>query len=574
MQNPLLADNPRTRVKATIKRGSARARARIRELDNSLQDQVSRIYEAAANDLRAAIISYSDSTGTIRLQSLQQLLQQVNRQLADMAQHRNDLLDNALNQSATLGVQPFAGTVGDAFLTRATDEALNFVTHFIDENGLQLSDRLWRLDNGAEQLVGNAIKQAVIQGHSASQAVNDFLSRGQAIPKDVMDKLGIASADRIARVTGDQLLRVDGNARADAMRVFRTEINRAHGEAYMLGGENHPDFGGWKFLLSPRHPKTDICDMHASVNRYGLGPGVYPSREQCPWPAHPNTLSFVEIVFQDEITTEDKAGKETPLDWLNNQPGNIQEGVLNSRAKRAALQQGLLKQNEIATPWQVLRKRYESRGIDINNLYPKPEANFRDLPINDIRQEAYDYVVTQGEKSGWEHAVVYDVNRRTEFMRKTTRSRNSVSFTRHELSVFMNPRNSLELVHNHPSNSSLSLADLRMGTLPGIHNIVAIGHSGTVYQARSLVSAELISESYRTADRWLYAKLSTLGPQAGLNNLELAQLHYHTLNLILSRAGLIDYSVTNISGSLADALARFDKKDLESIIKELADKLL
>lgn len=571
---PQLATNPRTQTKATIKRASARARMQVRNLDARIQQEVERIYQVAAEDLRQAIQSYADNTGTVRLQSLQQLLAQVNNRLDVMAQSRDALLDDALADAASLGVRAYTGAISDAFLTRASDEALRFVSNFIDQDGLQLSDRLWRLNNGAQQMVGDAIKQAVIQGHSASQAVNDFLRRGQPVPADVADKLGLAGADRMARVTGDQLLRADGNARQNALRVFRTEINRAHGEAYMLGGEEHPDFGGWKFLLSPRHPRTDICDMHASVNRYGLGPGVYPTREAVPWPAHPNTLSFVEIVFSDEITDEDRAGKEDRIDWLNRQPGHIQEGVLNSRAKRAALQRDLLRENEIATPWRVLRQRYERRGIDVSDLRPKPEATFTGLPINDMRQEAYEYVVTQGERNGWEYAVVYDVDRRTEFIRKTSRMRRQVSFDRHELAVFMNPRNKLELVHNHPSSNSLSAADLRVATFPGLDSVVAVGHSGTIYRAKSLVSSGLINDAYRTADARVYFMVKAAGEQIGLSAAEVEQLHFHTINLILSRAGLTDYSATNISGPLAEALARFDAQALDDIVDTIAKGLL
>jgi hypothetical protein len=87
----------------------------------------------------------------------------------------------------------------------------------------------------------------------------------------------------------------------NATRLFRTEINRAHGEAYIKGFLSLPDAAGVRFTLSPMHPKPDICDVHAAADLYGLGPGVYPTRETCPWPAHPNTMSYVVGVFKDEV---------------------------------------------------------------------------------------------------------------------------------------------------------------------------------------------------------------------------------------------------------------------------------
>ena len=53
-------------------------------------------------------------------------------------------------------------------------------------------------------------------------------------------------------------------------------------------------------MLSPRHPRVDICDEHAAADLYGLGQGVYPV-DECPWPAHPNTFSYTEAVYRDEI---------------------------------------------------------------------------------------------------------------------------------------------------------------------------------------------------------------------------------------------------------------------------------
>ena len=93
------------------------------------------------------------------------------------------------------------------------------------------------------------------------------------MPAALIKKQYLANAARIGRIIGSDLMTGEGNAYANALRVFRTEINLAHGEAYQAAAFEHPDVIGTQFLLTPRHPKTDICDMHARVNRYGLGPG-------------------------------------------------------------------------------------------------------------------------------------------------------------------------------------------------------------------------------------------------------------------------------------------------------------
>ena len=82
--------------------------------------------------------------------------------------------------------------------------------------------------------------------------------------------------------------------------MLRTEINTAHGERYKQMVRDDPEAVGLRFMLSPRHPRVDICDTHATADLYNLGPGVYPV-DACPWPAHPNTFSYIEVVFEDEV---------------------------------------------------------------------------------------------------------------------------------------------------------------------------------------------------------------------------------------------------------------------------------
>ena len=124
----------------------------------------------------------------------------------------------------------------------------------------------------------------------------------------------------------------------------------------MAGAEGHPDFAGFRFLLSPAHPKHDICDLLAVQNLYGLGPGVYPSRAKCPWPAHPNTLSFVAVVYADEVSDADKAGKEGSMQALNRLAPEVRDGVLG-KGKAAIYEEGRLRQGMIRSSLAAVRRR-------------------------------------------------------------------------------------------------------------------------------------------------------------------------------------------------------------------------
>jgi len=359
-----LQENNRTASKAAIKRGSRAARVKMRHLDRELMTQLEGIYRKAADDIRGYLAARAGDNNTLRLEVLQDLLSQAESRINIMAADRNGLIESGLLKAADIGVEPFVGALDvGTNLTKIADDAARFVTQFVAEDGLQLSQRIWKLDAHAREAVGEAIQQAVVKGWSASKAAQDFVSRGLPVPQEILNQIKTAGATQAGQAAWSSVMTGSGSPYDNAMRVFRTEINRAHGEAYQAAAFDHPDATGTRFLLSPNHPRVDICDMHAKVNRYGLGPGVYP-KDKNPWPAHPNTLSFTEVVFSDEVSSDDKQGKEGRIEWLNKQPASVQYGVLGSAKKVSALDRGLLRETEIRTPWKVLKKKYLKRGVN------------------------------------------------------------------------------------------------------------------------------------------------------------------------------------------------------------------
>lgn len=346
-------------LQAAIKRATLAAQREMDRLDDRALKELQALYEQAAADLQAQIAAHAGADDNVALQDMQNLLGQVNARLDELSQLRDEALDVGLRQAASLGIAPVSATIDGVATMRVSDEALRFVRSFVAEDGLQLSDRIWRLDRHAREAVASAIESAVIQGHGAAQAAREFLLRGEAVPGDIVAKIGSANAGKIGKAAADALTGV-GSPMDNALRLFRTELNRAHGEAYIKGALSHPDAAGVRFLLSPQHPKPDICDLHAVANLYGLGPGVYPSREKCPWPAHPNTLSYVEVVFKDEVTEADRAGKETPMQALDRLTPAQQRGVLGAH-KHEAYKEGKLSQGMIKAPWRAVQTRI-SRG--------------------------------------------------------------------------------------------------------------------------------------------------------------------------------------------------------------------
>ncbi|MFA5900663.1 MAG: hypothetical protein WC829_16305 [Hyphomicrobium sp.] len=359
-------------TRAAIKRASQQARNAMQALDKSNVDALIKIYSDAMAEVRGVIRAKVDANDLVPVSQLKDLLRQIEDVIDQLGERRDALLTFGLEAAAELGVRPYTmggvlatGRAGQATLTsvaamRISTDAVAFVQSFTAADGLRLSDRLWRLDQGAKEALTRAIGRAVVSGWDASKAAAQFMYSGQPVPGDVRARLYGAKADALVRQA--DLLVGDGGEVWKADRVFRTEINRAHGTAYMQGAEQTPGFGGFRFILSPRHPAYDVCDYFAEQNLYGLGRGVYPDAKTCPWPAHPNTLSFVEMVFADEITDADRAGKETPMQAMARLPAEVRDGVLG-KTKATYFDQGLLRSGAFRSPLHAVEARLErTRG--------------------------------------------------------------------------------------------------------------------------------------------------------------------------------------------------------------------
>lgn len=361
-------------VAAAIRRASQAARNAMEQLDARTLAELVRIYTEAAAQVEAAIEAAAAAGGSrVKLEQLQGLLATVTRVLEALGSAQQRVIEAALQEAAQLGVQPLTGqglaatgrqvapVLDGGQALQLVDDAVHFVQGFRAADGLALSDRLWLVDRGAREAVLGTIEQGVVQGWNADKAAQQFLLRGQAVPVATQQAQAASQAASLMR-GADYLKDASSGGLAAAQRVMRTEINRAHGEAYMAGAERAPGFVGFRFLLSPRHPRPDICDLLARQNLHGLGPGVYPDRQRCPWPAHPNTLSFVVAVFEAELTDEDRAGRETTLQALARLSPEMRAGALG-QTKAGYFDQGLLSTGMVRSRLRDVKLRLGRRGL-------------------------------------------------------------------------------------------------------------------------------------------------------------------------------------------------------------------
>lgn len=334
---------------------SAKGRKALRELDAQALAALTKQYDDAVQDIRQMIAAAAGAAGAVSTAALPALLLQIQARLDNLAGARNAALLHGIDQAATIGVTPFTPTVNEAHLDSIRTEAVQFVRGYVGADKLKLSDRIWRIDRHANEIVSQAVQNAVVRGEGAAQTARDFLARGIPLPSELELAKNAATARNIGISVGDSLMTGRGAPLDNAMRVMRTEINRSHAKAYQQSAAADGDSIGTKFMLSPRHPRVDICDMHARANLFGLGAGVYPHGKS-PLPAHPNTLSFEVIVFRDEVTDADRAGKQNVTEFLETIPSKDRQGILGVN-KNEAFEAGHLPASQVRSRWRDVQNR-------------------------------------------------------------------------------------------------------------------------------------------------------------------------------------------------------------------------
>lgn len=141
---------------------------------------------------------------------------------------------------------------------------------------------------------------------------------------------------------------VADRAQAHSRMIARTETIRAHRQAYTASASQSPAVVGFKWNLNTRNHKPDVCDILASQDLHGLGPGGYPRGELPPMP-HPNDMCFQTAIidehyFDREIARENGTAepprtwesdtRETAEEWLQRQPEATQREILGPTRQR------------------------------------------------------------------------------------------------------------------------------------------------------------------------------------------------------------------------------------------------
>lgn len=117
-----------------------------------------------------------------------------------------------------------------------------------------------------------------------------------------------------------------------AERIAHTELARAYHDGVTARWDNDPDCVAYQWRMSQSHPVTDICDLYAGADLYGMGAGVFPKGEVPELPAHPHCMCYLRPLMSGSLKLKsetpkeriDKGGKE----WLDKQSEYTRQRIL------------------------------------------------------------------------------------------------------------------------------------------------------------------------------------------------------------------------------------------------------
>lgn len=252
----------------------------------SVGDRVQRLY--VGSDLRSA---YGDDGQTPRSPYATLLNRAfVEVTAATVLRYQTQLrntLPNDVYQRLQSGTQT---NVVTELLGSLVGGTVDFITPFswVDSNGHQLSDRIWRTSLDVRRSVDALVSRAIREGWSVRQ-LSSTLERYLQPDQTEMTKLPYGTS-----------------ASYPAMRLARTEIARAMNEVSLVSLKLHPYYDLVDVVRSGRgDPKCPICQRHATISISGARVRPPYNLDDVPSvPLHPHCLCHYEPNSDEPINSE------------------------------------------------------------------------------------------------------------------------------------------------------------------------------------------------------------------------------------------------------------------------------
>jgi hypothetical protein len=296
------------------------ARKGFEKGESATLQEVRRVYQRAADKIRRNL--EDTGLGGPATRAYQELLE---KKLREAAKNISKESLAAIQNGITMAVG--AGTEGpkqialdllkenfdvrdvDYLFVNINQRALLALLSRTAQDGLKLSDRVWRIERSYRRALQKLVEDGVARGLNSRKLAREVQKYLQP---------GVWTAHKLET---RRRLGVPKDVSYEAMRLARTELNNAFHEGMITASRATPSYEGIFWRLSGSHRVPDVCEDYAAHNGNGFWPkGEEPVRPhpQCfcvTFPAHQSPEQFA-----DRLKNWVKnPGNDTKLEtWYNN----------------------------------------------------------------------------------------------------------------------------------------------------------------------------------------------------------------------------------------------------------------
>lgn len=249
-----------------------------RKLNAKQQDFAIKEIERTRLDIIDLLAEYATSDNVIKKQRLNTLLRELESIEKAVRENGMNALESIITESITTTTAAVSGAVTNTLGTAAISgvafdkinrDAFRYVVNRFADDGLVLSDRVWRLAGEQRDALNRVFRSGIIRGLSVNQLVAEI--------RKVYDN----ETWKIRR-----LVVTEG---ATAQRV---------GDAYFA--QESEVVKGLRIHRGRANVSTHKCTILSKEDRYGWGAGVFKPTDSEIYAPHVNCTSWYEYVLNDE----------------------------------------------------------------------------------------------------------------------------------------------------------------------------------------------------------------------------------------------------------------------------------
>ncbi|WP_129408078.1 hypothetical protein [Marinitoga lauensis] len=282
----------------------------INDLEYKYRSEYVKLFKELYYDLNNRIKKYKDDMGNIRAIYLNQIKEDLKKEINKFYKRYKTTTLNLLEESsfrAFENMKEIYFKVGMENLVEHIKWNKNIMDYLISykaQDGLTISERLWGHSKQIRDKIFDSLKKNILAGESVwdtMMELQEIKSPKIKIPEYLKKEFEKMSYKKIEEVINLYTVKKTNYL---TRRLVEAEIERAYRTTTLKLAENKEWIKGMKWNLSHKH-KYGVydcnCEKNATQNAFGLGRGVYPIKYYPPAPDHPWCNCFETEVFDEKV---------------------------------------------------------------------------------------------------------------------------------------------------------------------------------------------------------------------------------------------------------------------------------